>query len=237
MNRNHLKLVAAIAMFLDHFAVYLLPSSSSIYVIFRIIGRLAFVLFGYMVAEGFFKTSNIKKYWLRLGIFAIGIEVFILIYYLVSDVNYLLHSNVIWPLFIGLSCIILLDQKTLSKRLMMLLPVSLLVFLAEYLDTPYGAYGPLMIIIFAMYRNNKFTQLFMVIGLNLIFIATPLQTFLQIPNIARYSEDFWFQWFSLLAFVFIFLYNGQKGKLKTKWFFYIFYPLHLGVIYLISYFL
>jgi hypothetical protein len=229
MNRNVFKFIAAFSMFLDHFAVIILDVDSTLYFIFRILGRIAFVLFAYMIVEGFFKTRNLKKYFLRLLGFAVIIELFIVGYYFVSDVNYILHFNVIWPLVFGLLGLILFKQKSFWIRLL----VIPLVFFAEYINTPYGAYGVLMIIIFALYPNNV-TKLLFVIALNFLFIEVPLLSYLELGNLARYNKDMWFQWFSILGMVFIFLYNGKLGKIKTKWFFYIFYPSHLIMIYLIQ---
>ncbi|MBI9009363.1 MAG: hypothetical protein JEZ05_04965 [Tenericutes bacterium] len=230
MNRNVIKFIAAFSMFLDHFAVAILDVNSTIYLVFRILGRIAFVLFAYMIAEGFFKTSNLKKYFLRLLAFAVAIELFIIGYFFVSGVDYILHFNVIWPLVFGLLGLIILKQKKIWFRLL----VIPLVFLAEYINTPYGAYGVLMIMIFALYQNNV-TKLLFLIALNFLFIEVPLLSYLNLGHLARYESDMWWQWCSLVPMIFIFLYNGKLGKLNTKWFFYIFYPLHLVVIYLIQF--
>lgn len=233
MNRNAIKFVAAFTMFLDHFAQYLLPFDSLAYIILRSIGRIAFVLFAYMIVEGFFHTKNLRNYYLRLFGFAAVIELFIIGYYLYSDVNFIMQVNVIWPLVFGLTGLILFNQKSIWLRLLVI-PI---VFLAEFINIPYGSYGTLMILFFALYRHNKITQLMFIIGLNLIYIAYPLMIQTSLIDYVRYGPESWYQWFSLLGFIFIFLYNHKKGKLNTKWFFYIFYPIHLGIIYLIGIFM
>lgn len=230
MNRNVIKFIAAFSMFIDHFAVAILDVDSTLYLLFRILGRIAFVLFAFMIAEGFFKTSNLKKYFLRLLAFAVGIELFIVGYYFISNVNYMVHANVVWPLVLGLLGLIILKQKSFWIRLL----VIPLVFFAEFINTAYGAYGVLMIMIFALYQNNV-TRLLFVIALNFLFIEAPLLSYLGLEQFARYDSSYWFQWFSIIPMIFIFLYNGKKGKLNTKWFFYIFYPLHLVIIYAIQY--
>lgn len=229
MNRNTIKFIAAFTMFLDHFAAWLLEPSSTIYLVFRILGRTAFVLFAYMLVEGFFKTSNLKKYFFRLLIFAATIEFVLLIFYAFTKENYLISFNVIWPLVFGLLGLILLKQDNIYMRLLVI-PI---VFIAEYINISYGAYGVLMILFFALYRN-KVTQFILLIALNLLFIDVPLLSYIGLENYARYNGVMWIQWFSLVSFVFIFLYNSKKGKLNTKWFFYIFYPTHVGLIFLIS---
>lgn len=237
MNRNVIKFIAAFTMTLDHIGVYFFAPTvaesfySLDYIILRIIGRIAFVLFAYMVAEGFWKTSNLKSYFLRLFVFAAGIELFILGYsIIINDYSNVLHANVIWPLVFGLGALWLMKSQKLWIRLLAV-PI---IFLAEFINTPYGAYGVLIIMAFASYRN-KLTQFLFVVGINLLFIQWPLYDVSNLVGYARYQDFMVIQWFSLLAFIFIFLYNGKKGKWNTKWFFYIFYPLHLVLIYLISF--
>lgn len=237
MNRNAIKIIAAITMTLDHigvaiFAPTMFETSYPLdYTILRVIGRIAFVLFAYMIAEGFLKTSNLKRYFLRLFVYAAGIELFIIGYSIVvGDYSNVMKMNVIWPLVFGLGALWLMKSQNIFIRLLSI-PI---VFLAEFINTPYGAYGVLIIMVFALYRN-KLTQFLFVVGINLLFIQWPLYDLSNLEGLARYNDFMVIQWFSLLAFVFIFFYNGEKGKLNTKWFFYIFYPLHLGLIYLVSY--
>ncbi len=230
MNRNAIKLIAALTMTLDHIAVIMLPADSLSWLILRSLGRIAFVLFAMMIAEGFLKTSNLKHYFLRLFAFAAIIEIALVLYYFISSENYLISFNVIWPLVFGLGALILLKQSSIWLRLLVI-PV---VILAEISGIPYGSYGVLIIVIFALYPN-RLTQLLFLVGLNLLYISEPLMSSIGLGDVTRYQEAQWFQWFSLLAFCFIFFYNGQKGRWRSKWFFYIFYPAHLGIIYLINF--
>jgi len=236
MNQNSIKFIAAIAMTFDHVGEFIFKDTNhTLYLIFKSIGRIAFVLFAYMIVEGFHHTHDLKKYFLRLFLFAVVIELGLLVYYGISGVNYTLlgsSQNAIWPLVFGLAGLILLSQKSIWIRLLVIAPVALGLFL----NTQYGAYGVLMILIFGIYQN-KLTQLLFLVGLNLLFIDVPLLQYIGRSDLARYTGEGWTQWFSLVSFVFIFLYNNQKGKWKTKWFFYIFYPTHIGIILLISMFL
>ncbi len=232
MNRNAIKIIAAITMVSDHIGLLLIDPTSVLYYVLRLIGRIAFVLFAYMIAEGYFKTKDLKKYFLRLFAFALAVEIFLIGYYFVTDINYTVlgdSANVIWPLVFGLAALALIG----SNRIIIRFTSILLVFLAEFIGFPYGAYGVLTIMIFGLY-TNKLTQFLFFAGINLLFINVPLLTYLDLGQYAKYD---WFQWFSLFAFIFIYFYNGKRGKLNTKWFFYIFYPLHLGIIYLIGYLL
>ncbi len=241
MNRNIIKFIAAFTMTIDHIGVYFLEIESVEWYVFRSIGRIAFVLFAYMIAEGALKTSNIKKYFIRLLVFAGLIELFFIVLFFLTDLNYTIFGgqpqNVIWPLVFGLTGLCLLRSDKIWIRLMCILPVVIAMSISingvTYgLNTPYGAYGVLMIMFFGIYRN-PFAQFLFVVGLNMIFIDVPVMNLLGLGERARYQGT-WFQWFSLLAFIFIFLYNGKKGRLNTKWFFYIYYPLHIAVIFGLS---
>ncbi|OQX93341.1 MAG: hypothetical protein B6I17_02965 [Tenericutes bacterium 4572_104] len=233
MNQNGIKFVAAIAMTFDHVGEFIFKGTNdTLYLIFKSIGRIAYVLFAYMIVEGFNHTSNLKSYFLRLFSFALIIELGLGIISIISGENYTIFGmsqNVIWPLVFGLGGLILLNNKLFIIRLSSILIVAL----ALILNIQYGAYGVLIILIFGLYPN-KLTQFLFLVGLNLLFIDVPLLQYLGKSDMARYTGDGWIQWFSLLSFIFIGMYNGLKGKLNTKWFFYIFYPTHLGIIFLIS---
>ncbi len=229
MNKLHLKLIAAITMVFDHAAIIFLLPDTNVYSIFRVIGRISFVLFAYMIAEGFHKTKNFKNYILRLGVLAIGIELFLIGYYLIFEINYILSFNIIWTLIFGLMSLFLFYHKNQYLKLL----VIPLVFLSEYLGLSYGAYGVLMILFFGLY-NNKFTNFLHLIFLNLLFIDQPL---LSLTSFAEYAKFPAIQWFSMIAIIFIFFYNGHFGKYKLKWFFYVFYPGHLVVLYIINFFI
>lgn len=234
MNRNAFKFIAAFAMALDHIGLILVNGDTLAYLILRSIGRIAYVMFAYMIAEGYFKTKNLKMYFLRLFAFALVIEAFFAVYYFISGLNYTLlgHSeNVIWPLVFGLGALILVGNKNIWIRFLSIA----VVIAARFLNFPYGDYGVLIILTFGLYPNIV-TQILFLVGLNLLYIDQPLMAYLGYGGFSRYHGIEWIQWFSLLAFVFIGFYNGQKGKLNTKWFFYIFYPAHLGLIYLIRIF-
>jgi hypothetical protein len=225
MNKLYLKLIAAITMVFDHTAIIFLQQDTLAYSIFRVIGRISFVLFAYMIAEGFHKTKNLKSYLLRLLVLAIGIELFLIIFYFLYGENYILRFNIIWTLLFGLLALFLFYHKNQYLKLLVI-PI---VFLSEYIDLSYGAYGVLMIIFFGLY-NNKLTNAFHLVFLNLLFIDEPL---LSLTNFVENAKFPAMQWFSIVAIIFIFLYNGNLGKYRLKWFFYVFYPGHLLLLYAI----
>lgn len=86
LNSNALKIIAVTAMIVDHATFWLLSSDSALYVILRIFGRFAAPIMCYLIAEGYFHTSNKKKYCKRLFIFA-----------LISHYPYILYSSFAYP--------------------------------------------------------------------------------------------------------------------------------------------
>ncbi len=238
MNRSLFKTIALISMTVDHIAAFVLMPYidahaiaaiwMTVYYVMRSIGRLAFVMFAFMIAEGFYKTRDVKKYFLRLFYYAAGIEIFVIIYYFISGVNEIMVGNVIWPLVFGLGSLILLSQKQIWKKLLVI-PV---VFLAGLINIQYSFYGVVFIIIFGMYRNNIVAQFLMAAALNALYIQFiyVLATRSGVAN----AWQIYLQWFSMVAFVFIVLYNGKKSPRESKWFFYVYYPAHVVLLFLIS---
>jgi len=226
MNRLHLKLIAASTMVIDHVAYLFFTRTSDIYSIFRSIGRISFVLFAYMIAEGFYKTKDIKKYLLRLGLFAAVIEIGLVGFYLIGGDNMILNFNIFLTLFFGLLALYLFYQENTYLKLLVI-PI---IIGSELLGFSYGAYGILMILLFGI-SSNKVTNLMHLVFLNLVFINVPLLSFLGLSEYGKFPV---IQWYSLVAIVFIFLYNFKPGKYRLKWFFYLFYPGHLLLLYLIK---
>ncbi|MBU1145839.1 MAG: conjugal transfer protein TraX [Firmicutes bacterium] len=230
MNAKTLKIIAIITMAIDHIGLYLLIDNNVWYPILRSIGRISFPLFAFLIAEGFFHTKNLKKYFLRLLSFALLIEAFLIGYSLfIHQYDYIIHANVIWPLVVGLACLYLVKLK---KWYFYLLALGM-VILSELIKFPYGAYGVILILIFG-YAKKFPLQVYLMIYLNLFFIDWPLLKLVGVPD--PYIKYMWLQWFSILALIPIYFYNGLLGKSK-KWFFYVFYPVHLGIIFLIKVFM
>lgn len=225
MSSRILKIIAIITMTIDHIGLYLMEYGTTYYYVFRAVGRIAYPLFAFFIAEGFFHSHNLKKYFLRLLAYALVVEIAIIVYSLITKDNQILIANVLWPLVMGLLCLILLSRKEWYLKIMVL---PLLV-LAEITQIPYGAYGIGTIIIFGIYRDFRLQALFIVI-MSILFIDYPLLELIGAGSLAKYP---WIQWFSVLALIPIYFYNGKLGR-SSKWFFYIYYPVHLGLILAIS---
>lgn len=217
MSTFALKLIAIVTMTIDHVGSVFFQNHPWLYLICKIIGRLAFPIFAFLIVEGFFHTSNIKKYLTRLGVFALISEIpFDLAFY--DTYMYLGHQNIFFTLFLGLLTIYLISMVEAKYQKNMLI-VNLanagitiaFSFVASFLQTDYKFMGILLIVAFYLFRGSK-----ILLTISMILISNNV-----------------IQAFSALAIIPISFYNGKKGK-NIKYFFYVFYPVHLLVLYFIS---
>lgn len=206
MSSFHLKLLAMLSMLIDHIGAILFPQ----YIVLRIIGRLAFPIYCFLLVQGYNHTSNLKKYFLRLGLFALLSEIpFDLA--LQKDIFDIKNQNIFFTLLIGLLAVHCYNYFKYKKPIMIISIISLCI-LATIINCDYGAIGVLMILGFCIYKDKK-------VKLVLWEGIVSLPAFLE--------------FFGLLAFIPIFLYNSKKGY-NIKYLFYMFYPLHLLILYFIS---
>ncbi|MBQ7775834.1 MAG: conjugal transfer protein TraX [Lachnospiraceae bacterium] len=183
----------------------------------RLIGRVAFPIFCFLLVEGFLRTGNVYKYMLRLGIFAVITEIPFDLAFSAQPV-YWGYQSVMLTLLIGVLTMYgcsQVEKRCGSKRLLMVLGDSLFVavgmFAAYCLNTDYAEKGIACIMVLYFFRNNKWLQV-LAGALSFCWEAT-----------------------AIFAFPFIKLYNGTRG-MKLKYFFYLFYPLHLLVLHILCMF-
>ena len=183
------------------------------YMAMRMIGRVAFPIFCFLLVEGFMKTRDVKKYALRLGAFAVISEIpFDLAFN--AKVLEFTYQNVFFTLFLGLLTMIAFDKIakiSMPKVCRILLSGVALIagcVLAEFMATDYSATGVLCIMVLYLFRKKKVWQIVAGCFAFLWEVTAPL------------------------AFIPIGFYNGQRG-IKLKYFFYAFYPAHLLIIYLV----
>ena len=199
-----LKIIAIVTMLIDHIGYVLFPK----WLILRLIGRIAFPIFAYLIAEGFVHTRDVKKYLFRLGLFALISEI---PFDLASTGKVLEfgHQNVFFTLLLGLLAIVLVSKT--QNIILQFATVFVLSIVAILLRTDYQSTGVMMIALFYIFRYRKVEKFFAVAVLVLMMSGK-------------------WQWFCLLSFIPIALHNGKQGP-KMKLFFYLFYPLHLLTIY------
>lgn len=215
MNVFLLKSIALITMIIDHYGAIF---QSSV-ITYRIIGRLAFPIYAFLLVEGYFHSKNIKRYATRLFLFAFVSEMpFDLAFY--NGVNFT-HQNIFFTLFIGLYTMYFLENKE-KYKVNTPLVLGFGILLATLFSVDYSFIGIIYILSFYYTRNLKPSQRLFSVGLSMFLINLISLSYLQ--N------------FALLALPLIFFYNGELGP-KNKFiqlFFYISYPLHLIIFYLIQ---
>ena len=204
LNSFSLKWIALITMAIDHMGMVLFPQ----YLIFRIIGRLAFPIYCFLLVEGAVHTSNPGKYMRRLLLFAVISEIpFDLA--VRGEVFYLGSQNVFFTLAFGLGALLLL--KSNLKVWFIFIGILCMIFGAEFLHADYGMGGVLFILVFYLTRTNFFAKIF---GFSIV-------TILLFGGLENYA---------IVSLLPICTYNGKKGR-GMKYFFYVFYPLHLLILY------
>lgn len=214
MNTFVLKLIAITSMIIDHYGAIFAPHEP----IFRYIGRLAFPIFAFLLVEGFIHTRDIKKYGQRLLIFAFISEIpFDLAFY--GSLGFE-HQNIFFTLFIGLVMMYYLEksENTWNKASI----VSIAMIAAFIFIVDYNIVGIIYILAFYMTKDMDRIKRLPIIALVLSLI-----------NLVFGSMT---QQFALLSLPLLFFYNGKLGPVNSwmKRFFYIFYPLHLGIFALIQ---
>ena len=208
-----LKIIALITMIIDHYGAIF----QSNVILYRIIGRLAFPIYCFLLVEGYFHTSDVKKYGTRLLLFAFISEIpFDLAFF--GKVGFE-HQNIFFTLFIGLTAIYLIDKK--AESINKALVIFSAAVLATLLKTDYQYIGIVYMLAFYYIKNMPKQRKFPALALTMLAI--------------NFSAGL-IQQFSLLALVPIYFYNNQPGW-KNKILqisFYIAYPLHLLLFYFIK---
>lgn len=206
-----LKVIAIITMTIDHAGAVVFKDVFAL----RMIGRLSFPIFAFLIANGYSYTKDRKKYAIRLLLFAV-----------LSQYPFMLAFNVDWSLnifftlFLGLLAIALYDYfKEKNNYLLSNISVLILAILATALNTDYGYYGVFLIFLFYYFRNNFLGASISIIVLNLVFCT-------QIAMKYYYSISMYVQCLSCLSLFIIYFYNKKRGP-RMKYFFYLYYPLHL----------
>ncbi len=242
MTTSMLKIIACILMLIDHIGAALFPEI----LILRIIGRLSFPIFAYLIAIGYTKTNSFSKYLTRLFIFAAVSQLpfslaFGETFRIYSFSDFLMffvggtnpHLNIFFTLAIGLLAIRIWHRgESKPGKIMAILALGIA---AEYFSTDYGMYGVVMMLAFYIYRESKIKTVISQIIVYILFDVSKILIILyQFPGTT--INLVWFiQGLSIFALGFILNYNHKKGK-NLKYFFYAFYPVHLLIIGLIKIF-
>lgn len=216
-----LKIIAIIAMLFDHIGYVIFGK----FTFMNYIGRLAFPIFAFGISEGYAHTKDLKKYFSRLLAFAI-----------ISQIPYMLFMglltntftlNILFTLILGLLAITVYEK--LDNKYLSLLFVMFCCVIAHLGHFDYGWFGIATIFIFHIFKDKK-----VLMSLSFV-IAVFINYFYKYITTLR-TEYFFIILFCILSLIPINLYNTKKGK-NIKYLLYIFYPLHLLILYFINLFI
>ncbi len=209
---NALKILAAIFMTIDHIGVMLFPQV----LILRIIGRLAMPIYAFMIAEGCKYTRNKKKYFGM--VFGLGA--------VCQIVYYFFDGSLYFSILITFSLSILMiyalqfwkEKKTVLSGLVFASAVIAVYLLNQHFTIDYGFWGCMLPVFAALPHGTSWDDIPMnttMLGIGLVFLGI--------------STDL-IQCLALMALPLLYAYNGKRGTMNLKYFFYIFYPTHLVVL-------
>jgi len=228
-----LHLLAMGLMLLDHMWATVIPGNMWM----TCVGRMAYPIFAFLLAEGFFHTSDRKKYGLRLLLFAVLSEI---PFNLMTEgaVFNPFHQNVIWSLLLSF-LLMCLSEKVKAKGwkpyftwplIAVIWAVGSFIGMITFLD--YFHYGVLMAGVFYVFRKNDlFRRLLQFAGLILINVILFEGMYFEVKLLGL-TFDMPEQGLACLAIIPLCFYNGKPGP-KGKWvkaLNYGFYPVHMLIL-------
>ncbi len=231
-----LKIIAAVTMFIDHAGLLLFPAEHWM----RIVGRIAYPLFAWSIAEGFRYTRNRMRYFLQIFLLGVGCQ----IVYTIAE----------GELYFGI-----LLTFSFSIAIMGALRETKAAFLGE--NTAFGDWlGGRGVtenlrrvltsgLLFGSLLVAAVTTITIKVDYGFCGILVPVFSYLPDKPLWRkiscgvmlgalsavqWSLGDTTQIWCFLAMIPLMLYNGKPGRYRMKWFFYIFYPVHMAFLYLLS---
>lgn len=229
-----LKIIAMVTMAVDHIGDAWFKKTTAM----NLVGRIAFPIFAFQISEGYTHTKNLKKYFFRLFLFALISQISFMLFRTTYTQGFAL--NIFFTLLFGLLSIFCYDKICSSgfsfsktkwldfcfKQFLGILVVIFIGIIAEVCNFDYGFWGIAIIFLFYVFRNNK---IYMSVAFAIACIIKYSFTILQ------YGYHYYHVLlclFTILPILFICLYNKKQGK-KIKYALYIFYPVHLLILYFI----
>lgn len=232
ISQEALKLAACLTMLIDHIGATLVlqqwysswdPSVLNLYYVLRVIGRIAFPIYCFLLVEGAHYTRDPKKYGIRL---AIGMVLSELPFDLAFNEGLDWASNsVMVTLLLGFLMIEAMKRVKGFWKVVLILPFFLA---AEWMGTDYGGNGILIIAMLALTKGVKHEKLWRTVGfVCLLSFGAEIQIgSLWVP----------IELFGLLSLPLIFCYSGKKltRNKAVQWAFYLFYPVHLTILWILE---
>lgn len=233
LNRDQIKYLAIILMTFNHIVHILMTSGTAVYEVFEDIGYFTSITMCYFFVEGYFYTHSRRNYAKRLFIFA-----------LISEIPYVLamgyfQLNVMFTFLICLCILTVLDSKL--NKFLKVLSVLGLTLLSAVCDCAFIL--PIAAILFRLGRGDRKKQILAWITMCVIFFALNLTSYYDEAN--RLGYVFLHSFYAVIPWVasgiiIMYFYSGKKSEkhiFLNKWLFYIYYPLHLLILWGIRYFI
>lgn len=239
ISQEGLKLLACVTMLIDHIGyeiIYPLYSGVAVlnephtfyqlYLVCRCIGRIAFPIFAFLLVEGIHHTRNLRNYGMRLAVGAILSEIPYNL--MVSGECFWQQQSVMATLLLGFMAVITMERiPSLAWKSVAVIPFALL---AEVFSTDYGWAGVVLVALFELSREMYRPNLMRLGGMIVLFHYMPSRVFwigsVSVPM----------QVLGALSILFIASYDGRKQTYSkaVQWAFYLFYPVHMLLLWLIG---
>lgn len=213
LSGSALKVIALISMVIDHVALYLMEHGTVLYETMRCIGRIAFPVFAFLIAEGLIHTRSRYRYFFTLLGFAVISEI---PWYLLNGADG--THNVMFTLALGVATLMVLKNLLQRSLVLGFLWTLGMARLASWLGVDYEWRGILVIVIFYLFNGygHSFTY------------SRDMQFFCTFALMMHYGVMG-----SVVACMILYVYNGTRGFVQgsiAKYGFYAFYPVHLIVL-------
>lgn len=242
LDSNVVKLIAILAMTIDHIAWMIYPGypKEIIPIVLHIIGRITCPVMCYFIAEGYYYTKNINKYTMRMFGFALishfaylfastdfaDWKSFIPFYY----GNVLNQTSVMWSLAWGLVMLRVVNSEKIKSNAVKVFLVILICLISFPSD--WSCVASLCILAFGTNRGKLKTQMLWMVFYVAIYAVVYFFAIDKVYGMIQMAV--------VLSIPIIMMYNGKRGKNPRinqimKWLFYVYYPLHLFVIGLIQF--
>lgn len=212
-----LKIIAIISMIIDHIR-YITPEFDNN--ITKVIGRISFVLFAYILTEGIWHTKDRQKYLKRMVCFAVVSQIPFMLFRTIVGRFVLL--DIMFTFTFAMIPIILIDNC--DNKILKVLIGIIFVLLSMIVPIDYGAYGVILILVMYYFRKTIFFDIGFLSVTYIYYLIVYLKVN-QLKMLIPYIIG------NVIAYILIKFYNGKLGK-KVK-FLYWFYPIHMLVIYFI----
>lgn len=230
LNTNHLKLIAIIAMTVDHAADLLFPGfpADPLAIALHTVGRLTAPIMWFFICEGFYYTKNLRKYLLRMFSFAILSHFAYCFAFGIDPVPFssgiFNQTSVIWPLSWAIVALWVLNKATMLKnwqKALLLILIDLITFPSDW-----SCIAVMAIVFMYDNRGNLKKQMGSMMLWVIVYAAISFFFVHKVYGLVQLGV--------VLVYPLLKQYNGQKGTAKwMKWFFYLYYPAHLIVVGLI----